>query len=353
VVEAMLNGEGPFSFILDTGGHDILTPDAAKALGLAGAGAGLSGGAGAGTLPEQYTRVERVDIGAATLRDQSFIIIPLQYDTVERGAEPPLAGILGVELFERFAVELNYRAQTLTLRPIQNAPPGHGVPVAITFTDDQPLFSAKIDGVSGDNGLDTGNSGSLVVQGRWARSSRLAQQMRKGLLTAGFGAGGVSMNWASRADLEVAGRTFRHIVAHYSEDRKGAFSSRTEAGNIGNEIYEHFTLSFDYRRGTVWFDPVHPAQERQVAYPRAGMSVYKQSPDAFSVATVLPEGPAGEAGIEAGELIVAVNGVPATILSGWDFKRIVREPPGTQVTLDFTRAGQTRSTNVTLRELLP
>ena len=34
VVEAMPNGKGLFGFILDTGGHDILTPDAAKALGL-------------------------------------------------------------------------------------------------------------------------------------------------------------------------------------------------------------------------------------------------------------------------------------------------------------------------------
>jgi hypothetical protein len=353
VVEAILNGKGPFSFILDTGGHDILTPDAAQALGLAGIGAGVSGGAGAGTLPEQYTRVERVDIGAATLRDQSFIIIPLQYNTVERGARPLLAGILGVELFERFAVELNYGAQTLTLRPVQSAPFGHGVPVAITFTDDQPIFCAKINGITRHKGLDTGNSGSLVVQGRWARSNGLAQQMRKGLLTAGFGAGGMSKNWASRVDLEVAGKPFRHIVARYSEDRKGAFSSLTEAGNIGNEIYEQFTLSFDYGRGTVWFDLMYPPEERQHAYPRAGMSVYKQSPDAFTVATVLPKGPAGEVGIEEGDLIVAVNGVPATTLSGWDLKRIVREPPGTQVTLEFTRAGQKRSTIVTLRELLP
>jgi hypothetical protein len=308
------------------------------------------------TVPIAYDGdvvVERVDIGAATLRDQSFIIIPLQYNTVERGAKPPLAGILGVELFERFAVELNYGAQTLTLRPLTDAPPGHGVPVAITFTDDQPIFSAKINGIAGDNGLDTGNSGSLVVQGRWARSNGLAEQMRKGLLTAGFGAGGMSKNWASRADLEVAGRTLRHIVARYSEDTKGAFSSRTEAGNIGNEIYENFTLSFDYRRGTVWFDPVYRPLEHQRVYPRVGMSVYKQSPNAFTVATVLPKGPAAGAGIEAGDLIGAVNGVSATALSGWDFKRIVREPPGTHVRLVFTHAGERRSAIVTLRELLP
>ena len=353
VVEAMLNGRGPFGFILDTGGHDILTPDAAKALGLNGAGAGASGGSGAGTLSEQYTRVARVDIGGVTLRDQSFFIVPLQYDTVEMGPKPPLAGILGVELFERFAMELNYRAQTLTFRPIKDAPAGHGVPVAITFTDDQPIFSAKIDGIAGDNGLDTGNSGALVVQGRWAQSNGLAQRMRKGLLTAGFGAGGMSQNWATRADVEVAGIVFPHIVASYSEDKKGSFSSRTEAGNIGNQIYENFTLGFDYGRNTVWFDPVPGRPQQQFTYSRVGMSLYKQSPNSFTVATVLPNAPAAKAGIVAGDEIVAVNGIAVNMLSGWDMRRIVREPPGTKLTLDFTHAGQKRSAVVTLRDLLP
>ena len=352
VVEAMLNGQGPFAFILDTGGHDILTPEAATTLGLAAAGAGVSGGAGEGTLPEQYTRVARLEIGAATLRDQSFIIIPLPYDTVERGAQPPLAGILGVELFERFAVELDYRGGRLTLRPLAGAPPGHGVPVSISFSDDQPIITAKINGIPGDNGLDTGNSGALVVQGRWARRHGLATELRNGLLTAGFGAGGMSRNWARRVDLELAGRTFPRIVGHYSEDRRGAFASRTEAGNIGNVIFENFVLSFDYGRGIVWFDPV-PGEPRAHPYPRAGMSVYKESPEAFTVATVLPQGPAAQAGIAPGDLITAVNGAPAATLSGWDFRRIECESEGTRLTLGITRGGQQGPAVVVLRELLP
>lgn len=40
VVRAMLNGKGPFGFIVDTGGHNILTPEAASDLGLAAVGQG-------------------------------------------------------------------------------------------------------------------------------------------------------------------------------------------------------------------------------------------------------------------------------------------------------------------------
>ena len=119
IVEARLNGRGPFAFILDTGGHDLITPEAALALDLKPVGAGTSGGAGEGTLPEQYVRLDRVDIGGLSMRDQLFSVIPLQFDTVERGARPAIAGILGLELFERLIVRLNYRDRSLALSRFQ------------------------------------------------------------------------------------------------------------------------------------------------------------------------------------------------------------------------------------------
>lgn len=353
VIEAMLNGKGPFAFILDTGGHDILTPGAIKALGLGAKGTGAAGGAGAETLTEQYTRVANVDIGGVHLRDQSFFVLPLQYNTVERGAKPPLAGIMGLELFERFAMELNYRAKTLTFRPLANAPEGHGTAVPIFFTDDQPTYMAKIDGIAGPNGLDTGNSGALVVQGIWADRVGLAPRLRQGLPTAGFGSGGMSRNWAVRTDVEVAGIAFPHIVASYSEDKKGAFSSRFEAGNIGNQIYENFTLGFDYRRGIVWFDPAPGPAPKPTPFGLAGISFFKQTADAFIVATVMPDSPAAQAGIVEGDQIVAVDGVSVKTLSGWDMRRAVRKPPGAKLTFDIVHAGKPRSVTLTLRELLP
>src|SRR5262249_58007548 len=120
-ITATLNGKR-YDFIVDTGGHDILTPDVARALGLEPVGAGASGGSGEGTLAQQDVRVASMQIGGATLRDQHFYVIPLQYDTVERGTKPPLAGILGLELFERLAIRIDYGARTMTLRTFAPAP---------------------------------------------------------------------------------------------------------------------------------------------------------------------------------------------------------------------------------------
>lgn len=352
IVEAMLNGQGPFAFILDTGGHDILTPEAVAALGLKPVGAGISGGAGAGTVSEQYARVERMRIGGVTMRNQPFTVIALSYGTVERGARPPLAGILGLELFERFGMQLNYHKKTLTFEPLSGyRHRGGGVAVPIFFSDDMPLLVAKIDDISGDVGLDTGNSGTLVVQGIWADRNGLKQQLMSGFSSLGFGMGGATANWSSRADFEVAGQRFERIIARYAADTKGAFSSRTESGNLGNQILANFTLDFDYGHGRLWFEPVpSPGQK---PFGRAGASVIKERADAFKVVAVAAGTPAQEAGLKVDDEIAAVDGTSAKELSGWDFGRAIRQAPGTNVRLSIVRAGQPQTVVLTLKELLP
>jgi hypothetical protein len=352
IVTAKLNGLGPFAFILDTGGHDILTPAAAGALGLKPVGAGASGGSGEGTVPEQYTRVDRLEIGALTMRNQVFTVIPLQYDTVERGARPPLAGILGLELFERFAMRLNYSKRTLAFEPLSGyRHRGRGTAVPIFFSDDEPLLAARIAGMSGDVGLDTGNSGTLIVQGIWADSHGLKQQMMSGFPSLGFGMGGASSNWSSRTDFELAGHLFTRIVARYAADKRGAFSSRTEAGNVGNEILASFTLDFDYGHGQIWFEPV-PGPVQQ-PFSRAGVTAIKERAETFKVVAVAAGTPAADAGLQVNDEIVAINGTASRQLSGWDFRRAVRLRPETKLTLSVVRSGQPQTVLLTLRELLP
>ena len=352
IVEAKLNGQGPLAFILDTGGHDIVTPEVAKLLHLEPVGAGASGGSGEGTMPLQFAQVDRLEIGAATLRNQSFTVIPLPVDTTERGVRPPLAGILGLELFERFAIRLDYGKKALSLQSLSGYEhEGNGTAVPLFFSDDQPLFDGKIANVPGQIALDTGNSGTLIVQGIWADGHGLQKQMMSGFPSLGYGMGGASQSWSSRVDFEVAGSQFHGVIAHYSKDQKGAFSSRTEAGNVGNDLLANFTLEFDYAHGEVWFE----AAPRHVprVFDRAGLSFFKEKPDAFKISAVAAGTPAAEAGLRTDDVIAAIDGKPASQVSGWDLRRSMRAPSGTKVTLSLIRNGQPLMVAVILRELLP
>jgi len=352
VVGARLNGRD-FDFILDTGGHNIITPEVAKLLGLHPVGEGASGGSGSGTLTEQYVRIERLELGAATLRDQHFYVLPLQYSTVERGERAPLAGLLGLEIFERFAVRIDYPGARLTLRkPDRFRHTTGGVSVPIAFDDDQPFIEGRMNGVSGLFGVDTGNASTLVVQPVWARENGLADALKRGVETVSYGAGGASSNWVSRVhSVEVGGVTLPRQIVRYAEDKSGAFSSRTEAANIGTDTLSNFVLDIDYKRGVIWFE----FRQGHVSRPfnRAGMSAIKDDPGGFRVTLVVPDSPAAQAGLEPGDLILAVDGVPAQRLSGRNLADKLIQAVGTEVVLATTRGSVARTAIVSLREMLP
>jgi hypothetical protein len=249
-------------------------------------------------------------------------------------------------------MRLDYAHRTLTFRALTDAPPGKGVAVPITFTDDSPLVEGKIDGIAGDNLLDTGNADGLIMQGYWADQHGLDAKMRSGFHLAGYGLGGATNTWASRADFEIAGAKFSRTVAFYTEDKKGAFSSRTESGNIGNLILKNFTLSFDYARNTIWFDR-NAEPETAWVFTRAGFNFHKDKPDAFVVSSVVPGTPAADAGMKPGDEIHAANSQSANVLMDWDLRRMMEKAAGSKLTLSMTRDGKPINATMTLRELLP
>jgi predicted aspartyl protease len=352
-LEARLNGQGPFAFILDTGGHAILTPAAAELLGLHPAGAGNSGGTGSGTLPIQFAKVGRVEIGEVTLVNQNFFVIPLQYATVERGPRPPLAGILGLELLERLAVRLDYRNHTLTFWPRDSyRPPSSAKALPITFADDIPLLRAQLNGISGDFALDTGNTGSLLVQHVWADHHGFGDEMKRGIAVVAFGSGGASPTWASRlADFELAGSSFHHIVGAYAEDTQGALSSRTEAGNIGSDILQNFTLDFDYVHERIWFDRVPGFTPPP--FSLSGLMLFRSDPKATVVVNTMKNSPAADAGLRQGDTILTIGNKNIQELSMTEVGHLLQQPPGTAVPITWRRDGHELSTSLVLKELLP
>ncbi len=123
IVFAAVDGRKPMPFIVDTGGHDILTPIATRHLGLKTVGQGVSFGAGSGSTPTTFTSVRKVAIGRAEMLAQPFTVLDLDLGKVSgsNGRKIPIAGILGLEFFERFTVSLNFPLREVTLLAIQPA----------------------------------------------------------------------------------------------------------------------------------------------------------------------------------------------------------------------------------------
>jgi hypothetical protein len=115
------------------------------ALGLKTYGKGFSAGAGSGSMPTEFSKVESVAIGAATITRQPFTVLHVDLGMTQApgGKRQRIAGILGLELFERFIVRIDYRDGTVILRPPGPLRYETASAIPLTFTSDMPLVQAS------------------------------------------------------------------------------------------------------------------------------------------------------------------------------------------------------------------
>lgn len=335
-LEVRINGKGPFPFFLDTGGADILTPEAAHTLGLKVSGHGVSYGAGAGNTSTSYTRVKSIGLGKARIDDQPMRVIHFSPLITDQGSKPPIAGLLGFEFLERFAVTIDLADKVLILQRFSSfrSPKGATV-LPIRFTGNMPLVPATLDGRPGIFGMDTGNNGPLMIFPTWALDNGLTRYYKAGLPEPDGGVGGMFtahmayIHSLKLGGLTVPGRQLGLLTPH----GVGSTSNPSEAGNLGMAVWRAFRFTLNYRNERLYLIP-RPHYIPHNPTATGGFRAAKFAPKAFTVMKVAPKGPAAKAGLKKGDQIIAVNGVKAVNLSSlYLMTYVAKSKPGTHLKL--------------------
>ena len=234
VFQALINGGGPYSFVFDPGAQGALTTFAAGKLGLSASAA----------PPRMSLR-----IGEAVLSKLLLPVYPGDPADIFAGDPnaPPIAGALGPEILNRFAVRLDYAAQTLTLTPLKSfVYTGHGTPVPfIMRTEDNiPLIRASVDGIDGLFQYDVRAPAALFLFAPFLESSGLAHRYPPGS--------------HSVAALTVAGTTLNNVTTRFGTARTGKFGTAAESGLLGYGVLSKFTTTIDYARKVIYFERSQP-----------------------------------------------------------------------------------------------
>jgi len=248
VVPATINGHA-YDFILDTGGHNIVTPEIAAALGLASEGQGSSGGSGPGRQATSDTQVAKLEFGSATMTNQHFTVLDMG-NAVKRKNKPPMAGILGLEIFERMVVTVDEPHNRLIIDPPRAGRRCEGDKIPLLFDDDMPSVRGTIDGIPAQIGIDVGNGGIPIVLWRWAEAHKVAARFLAGKKGSGSGVGGSNTTYRTSHHDIVIGRTaLRDSDVNYGTTPTGYFSSRADSMNLGQSLLEKHVVRFDYPQG--------------------------------------------------------------------------------------------------------
>lgn len=351
--DVSVNGKGPYQFIFDTGGVNLVTPPLAAELKLTSEGHMQGNGAGEGHMDVSLTKVSSLQLGGATVKDQVFVQMPLNSMSNIEGVAMP--GMVGYETFRRFVTRIDYGAQTMTLiKPDAFDPKTAGTPVAIAFNGNTIEAPATYDGVKGTFTIDTGNRAALMLNTPFVKShAQFAKYDSAPEAVTGWGVGGPTTSRVIRGGtLVLGGQTINGTVVQLSTDKKGAGADENMSGNIGGGILKRFVVTLDYEHSTMYLKPVTQAVSDLDTFDRSGAWI-NQSDAGYKVVNVTPGAPADVAGLKANDEIVAVDGKPATATPVYELrKRLRNQAAGTVVTFTVKRGGETKDIAVTLKDLI-
>lgn len=315
MVEVRLNGSRPLLFILDTGmpttivdagiaaelGLKIKDPNEVKVPG---------GVLQIGATPDVKVAiagrsVDGLTLQAAPIRDLGAVI------------GRPLAGVLGHDVLERFTVKVDYaKGQVSLWDPASFVPPKGAVELAVAIEDNEvfvPVTITTIDGrdIVGKFKLDTGSFDTMGMNKNFVEDNKVLVEGQKRAPALGAAMGGDTLGYVFRlARIGFAGSTFPSALVSYTYDAKGT-ENRPNAGTIGAGLLAASDLFLDYPHKRIFV-----AKRSDVLIEdKVGVMLRGAGPnlDKVTVAAVLPEGPAGKAGLKAGDVIAHVDGKPASI----------------------------------------
>ncbi|WP_211473065.1 aspartyl protease family protein [Collimonas humicola] len=350
--KVFINGKGPFRFIFDTGGHNILTPATAAALGLKPKGDAQSGGAGEKTVSTGYVKVDKIQVGAMTMSDTPAFVLNFSSAKTEGFDED---GMIGFEVFRRFVTTFDYGAQTLTLTdPASFSPAEAGRPVPFKFYDHSVQVTGTVDGVPGRFNIDTGSRSEITLTKPFVDKNKWRESHPHGALAIdGWGVGGPSHSYVVRgSELTLGDVRQENVINSLALQDKGAFSDTNYDGNVGSGFMKRFAVTFDYGNRIMYLKPRAAPVADSGVFDRAGMWI-NAGDQAFDVVDVTPGGPAAAAGLLVGDRIVAVDGAAVASAQLPTFrKRLRTEPAGSTVKVSVLSGTEKRELQITLRDQL-
>ncbi len=298
VVEVMVNGKGPYKFLFDTGaaGCGRISAALAEELDLPEVGEVLvSDPSGRNRERAKRVGIDTIALGAA--RFHGIQILRRDYKNEIDEQRAGIHGILGFGLFRDVLLTLDYPGGRLVLERAALPEPDGRTIFAFEAGDGIPRIGLDVAGTTVPADIDSGSMGGLALP----KSVADKLTFKRPPVVVGKASTGFNEFEIRMGPLDGDVRLGSHVLTDPSVEIFDIFPH----ANLGGRFLQRFRITLDQENRRVRFESDGSRPTLAPRY-RVGLMM-RPDGDEMVVDTVLA-GPAKEAGVEAGDRIVKVNG---------------------------------------------
>jgi predicted aspartyl protease len=365
VIQVLLDNVIPVQFIVDTGAEntvllekrmsDMLNVDYRRTYNIRGADVE--------TTLTAYLATG-IDLRLADVllaRDRSMLVLAENYFNFERVVGQNIQGILGADFLMRFIVEIDYKKNVIVLHEPRDFKISKAhKKLRSAFVRHRPYVQLPISISSAKTTrrrllLDSGAGLTLLIH-TFGDSTDIDLPVLTVPTYIASGLGGSLEGSVGRArKIELGGKELSGVVTYFQPiDTTGGIAFMNEReGIIGNRLLKRFNVVIDYLDKAVYLKPEGRWKQR-FRFDRSGMALLAGGRElrTFNVASIIPDSPAGRAGLKIGDRIAAVNGKSSSFLTLSGIIHRLEGKAGRKIKIKYSRNGVYTTVEFRLEELI-
>jgi predicted aspartyl protease len=354
-----INGKKTYSFILDTGAHfNVVDTARAKSLGLTTTGSTEVHGAGDGSLPSSRAKNVDLSVEGAAIPKGEVEVMPINKE-IAFSEGRAVDGLLGRPFFERFVVEIDYANKKINFHdpakfqymgqgeaiPLEAFGPGVGVRANLVLPNGERVEAKLL--------VDTGWRGALSLNSPFVRERKVPAMTNTIAATIGVGVGGPVEDAIGRISaLEIGRFVVKALVTSFSDATGGILADKNFTGILGADTLRRFTVIFDYPQKRMILQP-NASFDEVSEFDMSGLYLTAEGKDfkTFKVYKLIPDSPAGAAGVREGDQIFSINNQLASKLTLEQIRQMFRQRDK-EYSLGILRGDNLVQTKLTTRRLI-
>lgn len=365
VIAIKLDGKIPLNFILDTGASsaivihkeytDFIGTNYERQLFIKGADRTQ-------LISALLTESIKIELPEVTASDQHILVLENNYIEFDKYSGTKIDGILGMDIFRRFIVKINYETEQIYLFEPKHHHYNTKKYDSIPFIKekDKMYLESKIN-VGRDKEysvkwlVDSGAAMTVMLHSQESDSTFIPKGAVPGNI--GKGLGGFIMGYLGKMNKVRFGKyDFEQTIGNFHILPDSLYSPKTDSikeGLLGNKILRQFHLIFDYHNSTIFAKPNRYFQN-MVKKDLSGISLIATGLNLnhFIIEEVYPNSPAALSGLKKGDVLKKINRRSTLLMSLQGIEKRLSNDNGKKLKLVVKRGSEKIKIELELKEYL-